>query len=274
VNEDSASNRSAETPPHGPLAASEAARAQARDTLFDAPNAPPGASFDFGREVVRVFDDMVSRSVPMYEAVQGLSAALVLRCRAEGAILDLGCSTGTTFQALIERSDTPLDLVGVDLSEDMLDACRRKITPLLGHHRLTLHRGDLEDGGPPPGGDYGAVILSLVLQFLRPRSRERLLAACVRRLRPGGCLVLVEKTVHASPVVNKIFIDCYHDYKHARGYSRTEIARKREALENRLIPFRPEENLSMLREAGFAEAEIFFSWLNFQGYVALKSVAG
>jgi tRNA (cmo5U34)-methyltransferase len=244
-----------------------------RDTLFDTPHAPPAASFDFGHDVVRVFDDMVSRSVPMYEAVQRLAAALVLRCRADGPILDLGSSTGATFQALIELSDAPLDLVGVDLSEDMLDACRRKLAPMLGPHRLTLHRINLEEGARPPGGGYGAVILSLVLQFLRPRTRHRLLAACTQALRPGGCLVLVEKTVHASPGINKTFIDCYHDYKHARGYSRSEIARKREALENRLIPFRPEENLSMLREAGLAEAEIFFSWLNFQGYLAVKAGA-
>jgi hypothetical protein len=70
---------------------------------------------------------------------------------------------------------------------------------------------------------------------------------------------------------SSIAITTDHDYKHARGYSRSEIARKREALENRLIPFRPEENLSMLREAGLAEAEIFFSWLNFQGYLAVKT---
>lgn len=87
---------------------------------------------------------------------------------------------------------------------------------------------------------------------------------------PGGCLLLIEKTVQAGPVANSTFIDCYHDYKLARGYSRTEIARKREALENRLIPSRPDENLAMLRAAGFAEVEIFFTWLNFQGYRALK----
>jgi tRNA (cmo5U34)-methyltransferase len=270
VKQRSGTDRTAQSPAGAP-ASQGTEQGSRRDTLFDTPDAPPAASFDFGRDVVQVFDDMVSRSVPMYEAVQTLAAALVLRCRADGPILDLGCSTGATFQALIERSDAPLDLVGVDLSEDMLDACRRKLAPMLGRHRLTLHRTNLEDGAPPLGGGYGAVILSLVLQFLRPRTRQRVLAACVQALRPGGCLVLVEKTVYASLGINKTFIDCYHDYKHARGYSRSEIARKREALENRLIPFRPEENLSMLREAGLAEAEIFFSWLNFQGYLAVKT---
>jgi hypothetical protein len=67
----------------------------------------PAASFEFGRDVIRGFDDMVSRSVPLYETIQQLIAALVLRCRAVGPIYDLGCSTGATFKAPIERAATP-----------------------------------------------------------------------------------------------------------------------------------------------------------------------
>jgi tRNA (cmo5U34)-methyltransferase len=244
-----------------------------RDNLFSTAAAPVAGSFEFGPSVVRVFDDMISRSVPLYDAIQRLMALVVLRCRAPGPICDLGCSTGTTFAALIKHATEPLDLVGIDQSPEMLDACRKKLTPMLASHRLTLHRADLEGLPHSIGGDWGAVVLSLVAQFLRPLSRQKCLADAARRLRPGGCLVLVEKTVQGSATINKIFIDCYHEYKEAKGYSRTEIARKREALENRLIPFRPEENLAMLREAGFAEAEIFFTWLNFQGYVAVKAAA-
>jgi len=242
-----------------------------RDNLFETVAAPAPASFDFGPEVVRVFDDMVERSVPFYDAIQRLMAAMVLRCRAAGPICDLGCSTGATFIRLIEQARDPLDLVGVDSSPDMLAACRAKLAPLLGGHRLTLHEADLEDPAALPAGEWGAAILSLVTQFLRPPGRQRLLTAVAQRLRSGGCVVLLEKTVQRGAKLNEVFIDGYHEFKEAQGYNQTEIARKRQALENRLIPFRPEENLAMLREAGLAEAEIFFTWLNFQGYVALKA---
>ena len=251
----------------------DTAKDKARDNLFSTQDAPAAGSFEFGQSVVRVFDDMVSRSVPLYEAIQELMALIVLRCRAPGTVCYLGCSTGATFSALMKQAPEPLHLIGIDQSPDMLEACRDKLTPNLGNHRLTLHCADLEALPDGIGGEWGAVVLSLVAQFLRPLSRQKLLADAARRLRPGGCLVLLEKTVQRSPRINRIFIDCYHDYKSARGYSEIEIARKREALENRLIPFRPEENLIMLREAGFAEAEIFFTWLNFQGYLAVKAVA-
>ena len=246
------------------------ARSSVRDNLFETQRAPGPASFMFGAEVVRVFDDMVTRSVPLYGALQQLMAAMVLRCRAPGPIHDLGCSTGATLMRLIEQAEGPLDLVGIDSSEDMLAECRRKLAPMLGDHRLTLHRADLEHPEALPVEASGAVILSLVAQFLRPLSRQRLIVSLAKRLRPGGCLVLLEKTVQQGATINAHFIEGYHRFKLANGYNQTEVARKREALENRLIPFRPDENLAMLREAGFAEAEIFFTWLNFQGYLALK----
>lgn len=169
-----------------------------RDSLFATNEAPTAGSFEFGRSVVRVFDDMVSRSVPLYETIQLLTALIVLRCRASGPICDLGCSTGTTLAALINQTHDPLDLIGVDKSADMLDACRDKLAPILRGHRLTLHRADLEEMPDSIGRDWGAVVLSLVAQFLRPMSRQKLLAEAARRLRPGGCLVMIEKTVQRS----------------------------------------------------------------------------
>lgn len=242
----------------------------ARDTLFRTQEAPGPATFEFGPEVVRVFDDMVSRSVPLYSTIQQLTAAMVLRCRAPGAIYDLGCSTGTTLKSLIELASEPLDLVGIDKSEEMLAACGRKLMPILGHHRMRLQRSDLEDAPSLAIENCGAVVISLVAQFLQPLSRQMLLATLGERLRPGACLILVEKTIQRSPAINAAFIACHHDFKRGNGYSKSEIARKREALENRLIPFRTEENLAMLNNAGFRDAEIFFTWLNFQGYLALR----
>jgi tRNA (cmo5U34)-methyltransferase len=73
-----------------------------------------------------------------------------------------------------------------------------------------------------------------------------------------------------DPAFARLFIDLYHDYKAAQGYSHLEIAQKREALENVLVPYRAAENVEMLRRSGFAEVETFFRWFNFAGFVAKK----
>jgi tRNA (cmo5U34)-methyltransferase len=49
-----------------------------------------------------------------------------------------------------------------------------------------------------------------------------------------------------------------------------EIAQKREALENVLVPYTLSEDIQLLKNAGFHSCETFFKWHNFAGFVALK----
>ncbi|EMF2926789.1 carboxy-S-adenosyl-L-methionine synthase CmoA, partial [Campylobacter coli] len=55
-----------------------------------------------------------------------------------------------------------------------------------------------------------------------------------------------------------------------QGYSKIEIAAKREALENVLIPYSEKENLDMLKNAGFEKIESVFKWVNFETFIAFK----
>jgi tRNA (cmo5U34)-methyltransferase len=54
------------------------------------------------------------------------------------------------------------------------------------------------------------------------------------------------------------------------GYSDMEIANKREALENVLIPFQRTENIKLLSDSGFQNVTTFFQWFNFSGFLAIK----
>ena len=49
-----------------------------------------------------------------------------------------------------------------------------------------------------------------------------------------------------------------------------EISRKRESLENVLIPYHIQENRELLFNSGFTQIEEFFRWYNFCGIVAVK----
>jgi tRNA (cmo5U34)-methyltransferase len=81
---------------------------------------------------------------------------------------------------------------------------------------------------------------------------------------------LVEKVLANETRTSRLFIKYYHDLKRRNGYSEIEIAQKREALENVLIPYRLEENEQLLRSIGFSSVEIFFKWYNFCGVLAAK----
>ena len=91
-----------------------------------------------------------------------------------------------------------------------------------------------------------------------------------RGLNPGGCLILIEKVLSPDSRMNRLFIKHYCDFKRRNGYSEMEIAQKREALENVLIPYFLDENIHLLKSAGFQTPEVFFKWNNFSGLVAVK----
>jgi len=65
-------------------------------------------------------------------------------------------------------------------------------------------------------------------------------------------------------------IDIYYDFKKQKGYSEYEISKKREALENVLIPYSDEENISLAKSAGFKNVNTIFKWANFACFIAKK----
>ena len=81
---------------------------------------------------------------------------------------------------------------------------------------------------------------------------------------------MIEKVTSDDPRLDETYTDFHHQFKQNQGYSRLEIARKREALENVLNPRTVGENIDLLLEAGFTSVEVFFKWNNFAGFVALK----
>mgnify|MGYP006448397941 FL=1 len=114
------------------------------------------------------------------------------------------------------------------------------------------------------------VVMNYTLQFILPEHRIALLKNIFEGLVPGGSLVLIEKIKSDIPALNETFIDFHHQFKRDRDYSDLEISRKREALENVLIPWTVEENQSLIKKAGFQTVDLFFKWNNFAGFIALN----
>ncbi|RMH23687.1 MAG: carboxy-S-adenosyl-L-methionine synthase CmoA [Planctomycetota bacterium] len=240
------------------------------DTIFRSP-ARPG-DFAFDAKVSSVFDDMVSRSVPHYADVQRMLADLTFAFIPErgGVVCDLGCSTGTTIDLLAAHPRRPEDLrfIGLDNSPHMLERARAKLAPIDAAGALDLRLADLNDEPEIPA--CNVALLNWTLQFVRPLHRESLLRRVHDALEPSGALLMAEKVLVSDSFLNRAYIDFYYDYKRRTGYTDEEIQRKREALENVLVPYRVEENVAMLRRCGFHTVDVFFRWFNFAAFVAVK----
>ena len=115
-----------------------------------------------------------------------------------------------------------------------------------------------------------AFVANYTLQFIRPLKRERFVKTLYEKLDKDGVFIFSEKVISEDKKLDRQLIDIYFEYKRSQGYSEFEIAQKREALENVLVPFSMKENEEMLKNAGFKHVEIVFRWANFATFFARK----
>ncbi len=225
--------------------------------------------FAFDATTVRVFDNMVSRSVPFYGEIQRMTAELAGEFAVPGTrVYDLGCSTATTLMAPESPLDPSIEFVGYDNAPDMPERARQKPATLPSSRRRDVRLADLHQ--PFTIENASVTVMLFTLQFVRPLHRGRVIRTIAEGTRKQGALILAEKVIEGDTLFNRLFIDKYYEMKRRHGYSDMEISRKREALENVLVPYRIEENRDLLLDCGFTKFQEFFRWYNFAGMIAVK----
>jgi len=236
-----------------------------RDQVFARPLSEVRA-FEFNETVARVFQDMISRSVPGYALLLrmiGLYADLFVQPHSR--VYDLGCSLGEASLVIADQC-ARLDcaIIAVDNSAAMIDKCRQHGAAAAG---IDWRCEDIRD---TEIDDASLVVLNLTLQFLPPPQRQPLLQRIFDGLRPGGVLVLSEKIVFADAAENERMQQLYQGFKKTMGYSDLEISQKRNALENVLIADTEQQHLQRLQAAGFGEIYQCFRGFNFVSWLAIK----
>jgi len=237
-----------------------------KDQLFASSLYPK--PFSFNREVAGVFDDMVKRSIPLYcDVTSYLGTWAVDYYRGGSNIYDIGCSTGTTLMHLSQRLSKPVSLIGIDKSEAMIEKAQEKLTHAPRHHQYQLLCKDVMDVSL---SHASMVVVNYTLQFLPVAQRLQLLKNVYHSLMPGGILFLSEKVRFDHPQFQETSTNIYESFKEDQGYSRTEIEKKKEALDNVLIPFTEGELRTSLGQAGFQHTDSVMKWNNFMSLVAFK----
>ena len=245
----------------------------ARDEVFGS-TASRGSDFQFNEEVANVFDDMLVRSVPFYLEQQSLIEEIA-HCFAlpDSLVVDVGCSTGTTLIRLAKLLDSSVKLVGYDNSEPMLNRARSNAADLGVSDRIEFSYGDFNENFDDLVIENASVVtICWTLQFVRPERRDRLIRKIYEGMVDGGVLIVTEKVLTNDSNMNRFFIDFYYNFKRRNDYSEDEISKKREALENVLIPYRLDENIELFRRNGFSTVETFFQWYNFAGFLCVKQL--
>lgn len=239
-----------------------------RDTIYANPLQTTGL-FSFDANVADVFPDMIQRSVPGYANIVAMTGLLAQRFATPGSRLyDLGCSLGASTLSMRRNLDSEnCRITGVDNSEAMLERCRQIIGTDTSAPPVDLVCADIVD---VPIGNASVVVLNFTLQFVPREQRDALIRRIYAGLLPGGILILSEKVVFENPNLDALNIELHHEFKRANGYSDLEIAQKRAALENVLVPESLAGHKRRIANAGFHACDVWFQCFNFASMIALK----
>lgn len=226
-------------------------------------------AFQFDKKVTRVFDDMIKRSVPGYEAlIQLIGVFGSVFVKDKTHVYDLGCSTGVV-SGLLSTSLTVRDITihAIDNSPSMIEQCQLNMQKIDSKQEVECVCADVTEVDIKHAS---FVILNFTLQFIDISSRSAMLQKVYAGLNEGGALVLSEKVQFDEAILNQNLIELHQAFKKSQGYSELEISQKRASLENFLVPETIPEHIERLKQVGFNHVFVCFQSLNFVSFLAIK----
>jgi len=239
-----------------------------KDQIYAAPQEQI-AAFRFDEQVAEVFPDMIQRSVPGYRMMLDMIGVIAAQfVRPHTHCYDLGCSLGAATLSI--RHHLPHDscrIIAVDNATAMVERCREIIDQ---DQATTPVEVRCEDILYTNISNASLVVMNFTLMFIPPEERYRLLQKIYQGLQPGGILVLSEKMAEENSEDQTLLTKLYHHFKKTQGYSQLEIAQKRSALENVLIPETFDTHRLRLQQSGFSQVTRWFKCFNFTSLIAQK----
>ena len=236
-----------------------------RDNLFNKQS--DIADFQFDQDVVKVFDDMVRRSVPGYDSmIQMIGLIARMYGQDNTNYYDLGSSTGAiTLSIALNNKSKNNQFFAIDNSKEMVEQCEKNL-----HNKVDNLQAICDDINQVKIKCASIVVLNLTLQFIDVNLRSNLIKKIYDGLESGGILIISEKIHFEDAVTQNQITKLHMDFKKENGYSELEIANKRQAIENVLITETKEQHLNRLRDCGFVETSCFFQCLNFVSFLSVK----
>lgn len=239
-----------------------------RDNIYNDSDSRTGA-FTFNEAVARVFPDMLQRSIPGYaQTIEAIGMLARRHVQPDSRCYDLGCSLGAATLAM--RHNIAVDgcqIIAVDNAKAMVERCRKIVAADDATTPVDVIESDLQNLAIE---DASMVVMNYTLQFLDPSERTAAIERIAGGMRTNGVFVLSEKVIDSDPQFDELLVDLHHDFKRKNAYSELEIARKRAAIENVLIPESVANHIERLKGAGFQKAGVWLRWFNFVSLLAIR----
>ncbi|MGJ7037274.1 tRNA (cmo5U34)-methyltransferase [Shinella sp. BE166] len=203
--------------------------------------------------------DGTLKKVPGLASLHRMAAMLIAeRVPGAGRVLVLGAGGGLELKALADENPH-WNFYGIDPSADMLLLAQEIVGP--HRPRVQLHEGYIDTAEEGP---FDAAVCFLTLHFVARDQRLETLQQLRRRLVPGAPFVVAHISFSQGEPERSMWIARHVAFGGASGNAESA----RQAIATKLSILSPEEDESLLREAGFSDVSLIYAGLTFRGWVA------
>lgn len=209
------------------------------------------------------YADRVARNVPGLRDMHRMCALLLAeRVPSAGRVLVLGAGGGLELKAFADMQPG-WRFDGVDPSAEMIEQAEVVLGGKVSQVRF--HQGYIDHA---PEGPFDGGTCLLTLHFLPREERIRTVREVLRRLKPGAPFVVAHHSYPNTDAKQDDWLTRNAAWLVSSGVPAAAAKNGIAIMKERLPALSPAEDEAVLREAGFADVELFYAAFTFKGWVA------
>lgn len=212
-------------------------------------------------EAVARYAEGPPRIVPGFADMHRMASLLLAeRVPDEGRVLVVGAGGGLELKAFAQ-AHPGWTFDGVDPAREMLNLAKHTLGPLVS--RCLLHEGDINAA---PEGPFDGATCLLTMHFAGHEERRRIAVEIHRRLRTGSPFVIAHLSIPQG-AERSVWLSRYAAFAAGSGVELAKPDALRAIFQSQLNILAPEQDETILREAGFSNVGLFYAGLTFRGWV-------
>lgn len=211
-------------------------------------------------EQAQAYDDFIRKLIPDYAVFHDLIVTFLPHAK---KILDIGCGTGNTSQRLL--NDNPkLNLMCLDTSPQMLEIAKSKLGDQHEFIESSIENFESTD-------QFDAVVSVMVIHNIQKQAERRnAYQKIYSALNDGGSYLTVDIVKGETSQLQDIYMSQWREFM-LSSLPESEVDGKWLKLhKEKDKPLKLSEQMSLLKEAGFATVDVVHKRLQFAMMIAHK----
>lgn len=175
---------------------------------------------------------------------------------------------GTGYEAINYAINNPSwKITGFDIAKEMLNVANEKIKELNLKNRIYLVHGKANQ---IENKLFDAATSLLVMHFIPKNEKEKYLNEISMRLKTGAKFIFADITGDPNSLGFQTFLNAWKSFQYRNRKNKEGIEETFKHVNENLHIISYDDTVSLLKESGFEDVQLFFKSLVFCGFTATK----